>query len=82
MKKVYSAPDIAFESFSMSVSIASDCTAETNWGKDSCGYKFDGETYIFLETVAACTDKIVDGDPDYNGICYHNFSSDKQLFGS
>ena len=82
MKKVYSAPDIAFESFSMSVSIASDCTAKTNWGKDSCGYKWDGQTTIFLASVTACTAPIEDNNSVYDGICYHNYSADKQLFGS
>lgn len=81
MKKVYSAPDIVFDSFALSSSVAA-CRFETNYGQDSCAYKFDPETYIFLDNVAACTTPIIDGDEFYNGLCYHNYSADGMLFGS
>lgn len=83
MKKAYSAPDIVFESFSLSVSIAA-CAIETNHGEDDCGYKWDGETIIFTADVGACADNFVieDGSQEWNGLCYDNPTSDKRLFGS
>lgn len=81
MKKKYSAPDIAFESFSLSVSIAT-CAIGTNQGEDSCGYKWEPETIIFLEGMAGCTTEIANGDKVYNGICYDNPSPDKNLYSS
>lgn len=81
MKKTYSAPDIVFESFSLSVNIAS-CDVGTNHGREACGYKFDPETIIFVSGVSGCKEVIDDGDPAFDGICYHNPSEDSQLFGS
>lgn len=82
MKKAYSAPDIVFESFSLCVSIASCDVIEKGATKGSCGYKWDAETKLFTTTLEGCTDLIEDGSGDWNGICYHVPTSDKDVFGS
>ncbi len=81
MKKRYTAPDIVFESFSLSVSIAS-CAIGTNQGQDSCGYKWDPETFLFTSTINECDTVTEDGSKEYNGICYDNPSLDKSLYSS
>lgn len=81
MKKTYSAPDIVFESFSLSVSIAA-CAVETNYGQYECGYKHDPENIIFVSGVSGCKEVVEDGDPVFDGVCYHVPAEDKQLFGS
>lgn len=81
MKKKYSAPDIAFESFALSVSIA-DCGVGTNQDDRKCGYKWDPETIIFVTGVQGCTTVIIDGDPYYDGVCYDNPSPEVNLYSS
>lgn len=85
MKKIYSKPEIAFESFSLSANIAGDCEAKTNLqGQNSCGMDFSG-LKVFMQGMGGCTDIKVDsqgGDGDYNGICYHVPSGDNNLFNS
>ena len=81
MKKAYSAPDIVFDSFALSTSVAA-CKFETNQSDGVCGYFFAPETIIFLQGVSGCTTPITDGSGEYNGLCYHNFSPEGMLFGS
>ncbi len=82
MKKAYSTPDIAFESFALSVSIAA-CKVEANHNAENeCGYKWDAENILFLENINGCTTVIGEGDDSWDGYCYHNHSVDKRLFGS
>ena len=79
MKKTYSKPDIVFDSFALSTSVAA-CKYETNYGPDICGYKFDHETYIFLQGVPGCTTVINEGE--FDELCYHVYSDYGMLFGS
>ena len=81
MKKTYSKPDIVFDSFALSTSVAA-CKYETNYGPDICGYMFDPETYIFLESVSGCTTKITEGEEAFDGLCYHVYADYGMLFGS
>lgn len=81
MKKAYSAPDIAFESFSLSSSIAA-CDVETNHSQGTCGYRMDDGTVIFMTGVTGCDWEIDSPSGSYNGICYDNPSDLKTLFSS
>ena len=81
MKKTYSKPDIVFEDFSLSTSIAAGCEFSTNFAKGVCGFKF-GDVMIYVEGISGCAEKAADGSPMYNGICYHNPSDDKNIFAS
>lgn len=85
MKKVYSKPEIMFEDFTLSVNIAGDCEEKTNNPSNStCGMDFSG-LKVFLDGMGGCSDIPVDnvgGDGEFNGICYHVPSGDKNLFNS
>ena len=88
MKKAYSKPEILFENFSLSTTIAAGCEAiVATPSKSQCGFDF-GPYVIFLEAVGSlCTgDGRVtlneDGDGGVDGVCYHVFSNDRNIFNS
>ena len=83
MKKSYSKPEILFESFAMSTSIATTCEVRFELqAKDVCGYpgSAPGLT-IFATTYGGCT---VEGkaDDEYNGLCYNVPDETYNLFQS
>ena len=82
MKKAYSIPDIIFESFSLSESIASanmNCTRNiTNQYSGDCGLHWNG-MIIFTTTATGCRNKLPDGAM---GICYHVPTGDNKVFNS
>lgn len=84
MKKSYSAPDIVFESFSLSTSIAA-CDIETNFNAGTCGYEVYPEFVIFKYGIVGCGVPI-EGDifSNVNGdtLCYDNPSGLTNLFSS
>lgn len=73
MKRAYSTPDIVFDSFSLSSSIAGPCGYDTNTqNQNTCAVIF-GNRRVFTSAVPGCAaagGKIVDSGI-YNGICYH-----------
>ena len=78
MKKVYSMPEIVFENFSLSTSIAGDCEVKTRLpSNNDCGLEFTGLGKVFLDTMGGCTGSDgypvpdANGDGEYGGICYH-----------
>lgn len=84
MKKAYSAPDILFESFTLSTHIAGDCEPPyvTTATEGACGVPGTGGVMLFTVGVGNCT---APGPDDYvtnNGFCYHNPSDDQNLFNS
>ena len=84
MKKVYTKPEIMFESFTLSQAIAGDCSVKTHTpNSGDCAYEiydeFLGTSYLFTGEVSAC--KTVEADGEYNGICYH-VPYDESLFNS
>lgn len=86
MKKAYMKPDIIFEDFTLSTSIAGSCEVPTSTpGARQCGLDF-GAGVIFLDTMLGiCTIKVKDngsGDGEHNGICYHVFSNGRNIFNS
>ena len=85
MKKTYVKPEIMFESFALSTNIAGDCEPKTNLLSNStCGMDFSGLTVV-MQGMNGCTDIKVDnvgGDGEFNGICYHVPTGDKNLFNS
>ena len=84
MKKKYSRPDIAFESFSLSSSIAGNCEVKTDTkGGGECGYPLDGLGSIFLLNMGDCVVKITDEQSlNFNGFCYHIPTENSNLFNS
>lgn len=81
MKKVYSKPEIMFEDFTLSSSIAS-CDVQAESTMDQCAVEFvPGVSYIFLEGMNICDVPIVDGSGE-DGVCYHNPTPGNNLFNS
>ena len=71
MKKTYVKPQVYFEDFQLSASIAAGCAPGTGIAHSEgvCGFKF-GQLVIFLNDVDGCTDEVTaDGE---HGFCYHN----------
>lgn len=79
MKKTYSKPQIVFDSFELSQSIAVGCEYISHHTEDTCAYE-SALGNVFLEGVAACERKEVDGGN--NGICYHVPADNSNLFSS
>lgn len=84
MKKIYSKPQIVFDSFELSQSIAAGCEYKSNHAYGSCALDVDepgwNTTTLFVSGVGDCSTKTQDGV--YNGICYHVPTDDKNVFSS
>ena len=81
MKKPYAKPDILFEDFSLSTSIAT-CEVKTNlYTNNSCGVDFGGDI-IFVPPINGCTQKVDDKVPPYDQICYHHPTDTSNMFNS
>ena len=87
MKREYTKPDILFESFSLSTSIAGNCETKTDTeARGQCGLPSTGLGTIFVDTIEACTFDVEEGKylgpGDNDGICYHAFVPTNNLFNS
>lgn len=84
MKKTYTKPEIAFESFSFSGSIATNCEVIVPTPSNgTCGYQPEGLNYkIFVSGVPECEAGRVIDDNETNGFCYHNPITTNNLFNS
>lgn len=86
MKKVYTAPEILFESFVMSTNIAGDCESIVgNPTKGTCAVIGTGNQAIFGGDVDACdfTPESMGGSNDmWDGFCYHVPTEKYTLFNS
>lgn len=88
-KKKYSEPDIYFENFALSTSIAAGCEKQPSNANDgNCGVRW-GNIYVFTTNVTGCTSPITEGstqgnwvDKENNGLCYHNPSDNFNVFNS
>lgn len=85
MKKVYSAPDIFFDSFALSQGIANvnnGCTRNiTNHYSGSCGLYF-GDKIVFIHAATGCRYKVKDGEFEFDNACYQIPGDDNRLFNS
>ena len=79
MKKSYVKPQVYFEDFQLSASIAGDCTGDNkislNHSKISCTYVVPGMGTYFVENV--CTNP-----PDPEGSCVQRFMEESKFFAS
>ena len=89
MKKTYVKPEIMFEDFTLTTSIAAGCEVQdTNKATiNSCGLDFSGVT-VFVEGMTGCAGGVEvppimdnDGQDPHTGICYHN-PSGTNIFNS
>lgn len=79
MKKQYTAPDILFEDFSLSESIAAGCEfINNNPTEGTCGYPTRNGV-VFMENVSGCKYH----EPDTNdSLCYHVPNEYANIFNS
>ena len=82
MKKNYSKPDIVFDNFSLCSSIAVGCARPTNTPSQGACPLVIGGRPLFIDGVAACRFKTEDGNPLYDGLCYHVPTDSTNLFNS
>lgn len=80
-KKHYSKPQLVYESFALSQSIASGCEGIANFGESVCSVTISGidEIRIFQEAGYGC--QFVPPNPD-DYICYHAPSEMNNVFSS
>ena len=75
MKKTYTKPEIMFEDFTLTTSIASNCEIKTHTPSvNTCGVNASGIN-VFITNMTGCGDFPVPdnggGDGEYGNICYH-----------
>ena len=82
MKKVYTKPQIVFESFQLTSNIAGDCNTKPNTQADeaNCGYNDGG--WIIFQSSTVCVDVQVGQDGAHNGFCNHVPIGDHSVFTS
>lgn len=79
MKKLYSKPEILFESFATSTNIAAGCRFITKLqAEGGCGYDDGRNGVVFITKETGCTYTQVDGD----SLCYHVPNEDYDIFNS
>lgn len=81
MKRVYTKPDVVFESFSLSSSITANCAKEANFSSGQCGFEYTDEMTIFMNSIQGCT--FIESDGNWQDrVCYHNPYDWNNLFNS
>ena len=82
MKKKYTKPEIIFESFSMSTSIAGSCENIVNFARGVCGIPTNAPGIIvFVEGIGSmCT--FFESNDIHDGLCYHIPIEENNLFNS
>lgn len=80
MKKIYSKPEIAFESFTLNTNIAGDCEVKIDtFRANQCGITW-GTDVLFFSGMSVCVEPVeTDGE---NGLCYDIPTPSTALFNS
>ena len=79
MKLAYEAPEIIYEDFSLSTSIAAGCEFKTQLQAENvCGYMMEGDV-VFAADISGC--KYTPAE-DEDTICYHNPSDLRNIYTS
>lgn len=81
MKKTYVKPEVYFESFELSTSIATGCEYKTNHAKNVCVYEIAGGRNVFVDAKTHCLD-ITEPGGEYGAVCYHVPIEASNLFTS
>lgn len=84
MKKVYSEPDILFESFALTTNIAAGCELQPNTSAEGCGVKYTPQLILFSSDVSPDCNRAPGqtGIDYYDQFCYHTNTSDLNVFFS
>lgn len=81
MKKAYVKPEVYFESFELSTSIAAGCEYRTNHAINVCTYELTGGRNVFVNESTNCHDAQAPGG-SYGAVCYQIPSDQSNLFTS
>ena len=81
MKKTYVKPQVFFEDFQLSASIAAGCEYTTNHAMNVCVYQIVGGRNVFIDARTNCVDITVP-DGQYGNVCYHVPAGTSNLFTS
>lgn len=81
MKKTYVKPEVYFESFELSTSIATGCEYKTQHAINDCTYKITGGRNVFVDETTNCNDLKVPGGT-YGSVCYQVPAEASNLFTS
>lgn len=80
MKLAYEAPEIIYEDFSLSASIAAGCEFKTQLQAEGvCGYMMEGDV-VFAASISGC--KYIPPEEEEDTICYHNPSDLRNIYTS
>lgn len=81
MKKTYSKPEIAFESFTLNTNIAGDCGVKVEGSNaGTCGIEWAGKL-LFLSGIEGCKNPVT-ADDGSSGFCYDVPTDASGLFNS
>ena len=81
MKKSYVKPQVFFEDFQLSASIAAGCEYTTNHAMNVCTYEIAGGRNVFIDASTNCRDVTVP-EGQYGNVCYHVPADTSNLFTS
>ena len=95
MKQVYTKPVLMMETFTLSQTIATDCTADNlstpggnsigrplQWSKTTCGWLV-GDQILWVEGGGAgCNVPFMTEDTAVDGLCYNNPNGGNAIFRS
>lgn len=83
MKRIYNKPQIVFESFQLTESIAAACADPTGTPTaGTCGVSF-GKLVLFWSSMEGiCNYPVEEETESWNGICYHVPTDDTRMFNS
>lgn len=83
MKKLYSKPEILFESFTMSTNIAAGCKFINSIPAETiCGYDDGRNGRVFTDGVGGANGCIYTQPDDNDRLCYHVPNEDYDIFNS
>ena len=85
MKKAYSRPQVAFESFQLDAALALGCQLILEYNTYSCSIDANGESYYgaggeFFNYTNCQTDLVGDG-PNGESVCYHGPLATWEIWG-
>lgn len=82
MKKAYEKPQIVFDSFELSQSIAAGCEFKSNYAHGECAVDIHlgGDMFLFLEAMETCGTN--PGPGFYDDVCYDVPHEDNNVFSS
>ena len=81
-KKKYEKPQILIENFKLTQSVARSCEVQANFNEGACGVKYWIYNNVFTGYSGGCTQKVADGSPIVDGLCYSLHDDSFNVFTS